>query len=238
MLTIGGFTEAELDAQRAVQDNAAAADLARLKIVAERGRSAVEVDATEQQRIAAQQSLGARPAHGGQSPADEIRRARLEAFQNSDAATIPGLIRQERAGAVTEAERKLAELRGGLVQQGDAAEEMRNDRLLARVRTRLGEDAPVTAALAELERYAGNRNELGLVSDELRARFPKHGSLIDQHLGRLDPQLAAAETEFRSRQHDFTVIDQVASAVEKGIQTGNMPSSSYFENVAQAVKRQ
>ena len=89
-----------------------------------------------------------------------------------------------RAAAVEEARGKLAELRGGMVQPGDAAQEQRNDRLLGQVRTLLGEDAPITKALTVLESHAGDRNKMGLVADELRVRYPEHSSLIDQHLGR------------------------------------------------------
>jgi len=237
VFTINGFTEAELDQQRAAQGNPTAGAVATLKIVAERERSAVAVDASVQQSIARQESFGARPSLGGQSPADDIRRARLEEFRNSDAAKIPDLVVQERAAAVEEARGKLAELRGGMVQPGDAAQEQRNDRLLGQVRTLLGEDAPITKALTVLESHAGDRNKMGLVADELRVRYPEHSSLIDQHLGRLDPELASAETQLRNEEHDFQIVKTVAAAVEKGIETGNIPSAAFFDSIAKAVKR-
>src|ERR1700761_5912854 len=102
--TINGLTGAELDQQRAVADSAAASDIVKLKIVSERGRSATAVDDTEAHRISAQQSMGARPAHGAPTATEEIRRAKLEAFQTSEAAKIPSLVVEERAAAVAEAE--------------------------------------------------------------------------------------------------------------------------------------
>jgi len=236
--TINGFTEQELDARRAAAAFEAADDLVRLRLVADRGRSAVAVNDAEAAAIARQQSLGAKPSRGGGTPAEEVRQAKLRAFRDSDAARIPGMVRQGRAAEVAEAERRLAELRGSMVTDGDAAEEMRRDRLLGQVRTQLGEDAPIIKALNVLESQAGDRNKLGLVRDELRARYPEHSALIDQHVTRIDPQLAAAQTAVDTARHDYTVIDQVAKAVENGIKTGNMPSTAFFDNVAKAVKRQ
>lgn len=182
--TIGGFTEAELDRQKAAQPDPTKGAIETLKIVSERLGMTVAVDGAEYQSISRQQSfgVGARPQYGS-TPPDETRRARLQEFRNSDAAKIPSMLVDERAAAVAEAKCRVAELRGGVAQPGDAAEEMRNDRLLGQVRTRLGENAGIAAALVELERHTGNRNQLGLVADELRARYPEPALLIS-HGGR------------------------------------------------------
>jgi hypothetical protein len=239
VFTINGFTEEELDRQRAARGNPTAGAIATLQTVADRLRSAVTVDDSEQQAILAQQSMGATGGSGAPSaPGELIRQAKMAAFQSSDAAKIPGLVVQERAAAVEEAQRKLTEVRGGMVQPGDAAQETRNERELRQVRMRLGDDAPITTALAELDRYAGDSNKLGLVGDELRAMYPQHSALIDQHQGRIDPQLAAAETHLRNEQRDFEIVKTVAAAVEKGIKAGSPPSAGYFDSIAKAVKRQ
>jgi hypothetical protein len=70
------------------------------------------------------------------------------------------------------------------------------------------------------------------------ARYPEHAKLIDQHITRLDPELAAAQRDYRTTQRDYVVIDQAARAVENGIKSGNLSSSAYFDNLTKAVFRQ
>jgi hypothetical protein len=233
--TISGRTEAEIAAQSLER----AGHIQQLKALADHARSAVQVDTAEAQAISRQQSMGARPGYGsGSSPVEQTRQAKLAELQSSDAAKLPGLIREQRAAQRAEAERRLVELRGAMAQPGDAAQETRNERMLGLVRTRLPEGASITQALPELDRVKDNRSHLGLVRDELQARYPEHAALIDQHITRLDPELAAAQRDYQTSQHDYVVIDQAARAVENGIKTGNLPSSAYFDNVAKAVFRQ
>jgi hypothetical protein len=237
-MTVNGFTEAELDRQRLAQGNPTAGAIATLQTVADRLRSAVSVSDAEQQVISAQASLGARGGSNGTgTPGDVVRAAKMAEFRSSDAARIPGLVRDERAAAVDAARARVNELLGGMVQDGDAAQEIRNSRTLDQVRTRLGDSANVAQALAELERHKGNRSHLGLVAEELRSRYQDHGDLIDQHLVRIDPELAAAQTALRNEERDFQVVTTAAAAVQKGIETGNAPSTTFFEHLASAVSR-
>jgi hypothetical protein len=238
VFTINGFTEEELDRQRAARGNPTAGAIATLQSVADRLRSAVAVNDSEQQAISAQQSMGAAATTGsGGTPGEIVRQAKMAAFQSSDAAKIPSLVLQERAAAVDAARAKVSELLGGMVQDGDAAQEIRNSRTLDQVRTRLGEGANVAQALAELERHKGSRHELGLVAEELRSRYQDHAELIDKHLGRIDPELAGATEALRNEERDFQVVSSAAAAVRKGIQTGSAPSLAYFERLASAVNR-
>lgn len=237
MFTIGGYTEAELDQMKLAQGNPTAGAIANLKVVSGRLGSAVAVDATEQQAISNQMSMGARPSRGGQTPVEEIRQAKLADFQRSDGAKIPAAIVHERAAAVEQARAEVAKLLGNMVVDGDAAQEIRNSRLLDQARTRLGDDANIAQVLAELDGHAGKRNELGLVAEDQRAAHPEHAHLIDQHLSRLDPELAAAQANLRNEEQDFTIVRTAAAAVEKGIKTGNAPSPEFFDRIAGAVKR-
>jgi hypothetical protein len=235
-MTVNGYTEAELDQQRLARGNPTTSAIATLQTVADKLREAVTVHDADMQEISRQQSMGA--LGGNTVPSEQIRQAKMAAFKSSDAAKLPGMVRDERAAAVDAARAKVNELRGNMVQDGDAAQEIRNSRTLDQVRTRLGDNANVAQALAELERHKGNRSELGLVRNELQARYPGHADLIDQHLVRVDPELAAAQTALRNEELDFQVISTAAAAVQKAIDTsGSAPPAAFFETLAKAITR-
>jgi hypothetical protein len=237
-MLVNGLNDEEAARLRATQGDPVKGAIVTLQTVAERLSQATVVDAAEQQSVSAQASLGARPALGGSSPAAEVRQAKLADFRASDAARIPSLVVAEQAGRVEQAQRRLDEVRGGLVEAGDSAQEQRNTRMLEQTRMRLGDGATIVQALAELERHAGNSHEVGLVADDLKAKYSEHSELIEKTLARIDPQLAAAARDLANKQHDFEIVKTVAGAVEAGIRTGSAPTSSYFDSVAKAVKRQ
>jgi hypothetical protein len=98
----------------------------------------------------------------------------------------------------------------------DVALEQRNSRYLDQARRRIGAGSEpgqqIAAARAELAR-AADRNQRGLLAEELSTLFPEDNGWIQSELTSLDPELGSAAAELHKAELAHQVIMHAANGV-------------------------
>lgn len=122
----------------------------------------------------------------------------------------------------------------------DAAQEQRNSRYLDQARRRIAAGSEpgqqIAAARAELAR-ASDRNQRGLLAEELSTMFPEGNGWIQGELSRLDPELASAAAELHKAELAHQTITHAAIGVRNGIESGQPVTEQYLRTLAPAVAR-
>ena len=151
---------------------------------------------------------------------------RKAAIRTSPAAQVVDLSEQAVLNRQAEAQARYDNLIGARA-EGDAAQEIRNQRLLDQAKRKIeaakstGEG--VAIAQRELE-HADNRAQRGLLADEYAAVFAGSDTRwIEQKLVQLDPELGTAVKDKQLAAQSAAIGNYMVGAVRKGFVSGHPP---------------
>ena len=168
-------------------------------------------------------------------------KARLREFGGTETARM--VDQAEHVVAVREqmSRDKYRQMIGGQVDtSADAAQEQRNSRYLDQARRRIEADSEpgqqIAAARAELAR-AADRNQRGLLAEELSTLFPEDNGWIQSEVTSLDPELGSAAAELHKAELAHQTITHAANGVRRGIRDGHPVTDEYLNTLAPAVAR-
>jgi hypothetical protein len=168
-------------------------------------------------------------------------KARLREFGGTETARM--VDQAEHVVAVREniARDRYREMIGGQMDtSADAAQEQRNSRYLDQARRRIEAGSEpgqqIAAARAELAR-AADRNQRGLLAEELTTLFPDDHGWIQGELSRLDPELASAAAELHNAELAHQAITHAANGVRGGIREGQPVTEQFLRTLAPAIVR-
>jgi hypothetical protein len=148
-------------------------------------------------------------------------------IRNSPAANVIDMGEQAILQRQAEAQARYDTLIGARA-EGDAAQEIRNQRLLDQTRRKIeaakSTGERVAIAARELE-HADNRAQRGLLADEYAALFAGTDTgWVEATMVRVDPELATAAREKQLAAQSAAIGNYMVGAVRKGFVSGNPPT--------------
>jgi hypothetical protein len=158
---------------------------------------------------------------------DSAVREYRSSMGKSDTAKLVDAAEQAVKDRQAQAQQKYNELVGRRV-EGDAAAEIRAERLISQVRRKVeAADTPgAKIAVAQSELTNANRDQRGLLADELSAVFAgKDTSWIEKTIRDADPELAAAATDLKRASQSAQLVGFAAGQVRRGWVSGTPPST-------------
>ena len=124
-----------------------------------------------------------------------------------------------------------------MIKPGDAAQEQRNSRYLARVERELDQaDSPgKKVAVAEELIQKADPAQRGLLIEELPSLFTGDTSWIEATIQKVDPELASAATEVKHASQCTAMATWAHQQVQHGLKTGRPPQK--LDVLAPAIAR-
>lgn len=181
--------------------------------------------------VSAQRTLntmaGAEYDNGHGSLTEKGLHDRMAEIRNSPAARVLDLGEQAMLNRQAEAQARYDQLIDAWA-EGDAAQEIRNQRLLDQTRRKIeaakSSGERVAVAARELEN-AGNRAYRGLLADEYAAVFAGTDTgWIESTMVKVDPELATAAKEKQLAAQSAAIGNYMVGAVRKGFVSGHPPT--------------
>lgn len=159
----------------------------------------------------------------------DYAKQKIVEFASTTAGQMPTAVEQTAAKMEAHYARERDALRGGMLQDGDTAEEIRRDRMLRQFRERFdhAESVGAKVALAQQVMANGDRSTRALVADECRAALDPavFEAGIERPLAAMDPELAEAERRYHDAQLCHQTLSHAAGMVSRGIKTGSPPTT-------------
>ncbi|MGO9382393.1 MAG: hypothetical protein ACLP4W_09920 [Mycobacterium sp.] len=167
-----------------------------------------------------------------------LREARPAIAADSPIAQMVDKAEQGVADREAAARQRYDNLLAGMVQKGDAAQEARNDRYLARVQRELdAADSPgKKLAIAQGLMEKADPAQVGVLVEELPSLFAGHDtSWVEAKLAQVNPQLGAAVTDVKLSAQCTQMATHAAKKIRDGFESGSPPTK--LDVLSAAVQR-